>query len=441
MHDSAPTLSLSKHDSKRSSGRALALLLLGLVACGRTPAETVDGAAPPGQSVQSNKPRLQTAVPAADTLELTAGDAQFGLDVLAHAAAHDDFFVSPHSMSIALAMTYAGARERTATQMADALHFTLPPERLHAAFGALDRELTSRAHKPVESGQAFTLNVLDAIWGQRGYVFLGSYLDLLAENYGAGLSLLDFASDPEGSRTSINRWVSDRTAARIPELLPAGVVTSATVLVLTNAIYFKASWAVPFEPTDTTDGPFERLDGSTVPAHLMHQAKEHRYAEGAGWQALELLYAGGDVSMLVLLPAAGQFDAFRASLDAARLSSIVDALGTKLVTVTLPRFEFRTQLGMKATLQALGMTDAFQGGVADFSGMDGTRDLFVQDVVHEAFVSVDEKGTEAAAATAVVVGRVSVPELATFTADRPFLVVIRDNPTGAVLFLGQVTSP
>jgi serpin B len=285
------------------------------------------------------------------------------------------------------------------------------------------------------------LNVLDAIWGQRGYVFLGGYLDLLAEHYGAGLSLLDFASDPEGSRTSINRWVSDRTAARIPELLPVGVVTSATVLVLTNAIYFKASWATPFEPADTTDGPFAKLDRSTLPAHFMHQAKEHRYAEGAGWQALELLYAGDDVSMLVLLPASGQFEAFRASLDAARLTSIVDALGSRLVTVTLPRFQFRTQLGVKATLQALGMTDAFQGGVADFSGMDGTRKLFVQDVVHEAFVSVDEKGTEAAAATAVVVGRVSVPELATFTADRPFLVVIRDNPTGAVLFLGQVTSP
>jgi len=211
--------------------------------------------------------------------------------------------------------------------------------------------------------------------------------------------------------------------------------------VLTNAIYFNASWHFPFEEGATTDGSFTKLDGSSSPTRLMHQVKEHRYAEGEGWQALELLYVGENVSMLVLLPASGTFEDFRGKLDAARFSSIVSGLGTKQVTTTLPRFQFRTQLGVKATLRALGMTDAFEGGVADFSGMDGSRSLFIQDVIHEAFVAVDEKGTEAAAATAVVVGRTSVPEQATFTADRPFIVAIRDNPTGAVLFLGQVTSP
>lgn len=415
------------------------ILLLGLVTCGQTP--TADDEAPPGQSVRSSKPRLTAAVPAHDTQQLTDDDAAFGLEVLDRAAARDNFFVSPHSISIALAMTYAGARERTAAQMARALHFTMPPERLHAAFGGLDLELARRADQPVESGRPFKLDVVNALWGQRGYAFLDGYLDVLAENYGAGLSLLDFAADPEGSRTSINRWVSDKTEARIPELIPMGVVSSMTVLVLTNSVYFNASWRAPFEPSDTTDGPFTKLDGSSVGSRLMHQTKEHRYADGDGWQALELLYTGDEVSMLVLLPAAGKFEELRKKLDAARLRSIVSALGPRSVETTLPRFQFRTQLGVKATLQALGMTDAFEGGVADFSGMDGSHSLFIQDVVHEAFVAVDENGTEAAAATAVVVGRTSAPERATFTANRPFIVVIRDNPTGAVLFLGQVTSP
>ena len=415
-------------------------LLLGFIACARTPTTAADDA-PPGQTVRSSKPRLTAVVPVQDTHQLTGDDATFALDVLKKAAAKDNFFFSPHSISIALGMTYGGARERTATQMAQALHFTLPPERLHAAFGGLDLDLGSRADKPVESGRAFKLSIVNALWGQRDYAFLAAYLDLLAENYGAGLSLLDFASDPEGSRTAINRWVSDRTEARIPELIPMGVVNSATVLVLTNAIYFNASWDTPFVPSDTTDGPFTKLDGSALVTHLMHQTKEHRYAEGEGWQALELPYVGQDVSMLVLLPASGRFESFRTKLDGPMLSSIVAGLGSKSVTTTLPRFSFRTQLGVKPTLIALGMTDAFQGGVADFSGMDGTKSLFIQDVIHEAFVAVDESGTEAAAATAVVVGKVSIPELATFTADRPFIVVIRDNPTGAVLFLGQVMSP
>lgn len=434
---------MTPNDPERSRQRLIALTcaaLLGLAGCKQT-RDAVPDDAPPGQVVRSGKPRLTAAVPARDTQQLTGDNAAFGLAVLQKAPANESFFVSPHSLSIALAMTYAGARERTAQQMAQALHFTLPPPSLHAAFGALDLELGRRTEKAVESGQAFKLNVVNALWGQRGYAFLPAYLDLLAESYGAGLSLLDFASEPEASRASINGWVSKRTESRIPELIPAGAVTSATVLVLTNAIYFNASWELPFEPGDTTDGSFARLDSSPVAARLMHQTKEHRYAEGDGWQALELPYVGQDVSMLVLLPASGRFPEVRAKLDAPMLASVVAGLQTRLVVTTLPRFQLRTQLAVKATLQALGMTDAFQGGVADFSGMDGARGLFVQDVVHEAFVSVDEKGTEAAAATAVIVGRTSIPEQATFTADRPFLFVIRDNPTGAVLFLGQVTSP
>lgn len=414
-------------------------------ACGATNAGFGAGlsadAARPGQTVRSSKPRHATRAPVQDIQQLTGDDAAFALDVLHTAATGQNFFVSPHSISIALAMTYGGARERTAAQMAHALHFTLPPERLHPTFGSLELELARRSQRWLESGQSFKLNILNSLWGQRDWRFLDSYLDLLSENYGADLSLLDFAKDPEGARSAINGWVSDQTERRIPELLPAGIVTSATVLVLTNAIYFNASWKKRFVLGATSDGAFTKLDGSSVTARLMHQTESHRYGEGDGWQALELLYAGDDVSMLVLLPAKGRFEDFRTELDSARLSTIIGALETRLVDVALPKFRFSTQLGVKSTLKTLGMNDAFEAKVADLSGMDGTRNLFIQDVVHEAFVAVDERGTEAAASTAVVVGRMSAPQRATFTADRPFVVVIRDNPTGAVLFVGQVTSP
>ena len=427
----------------RASSGVLALLMVAAMACGDDDASpgAPDGRAPPGVRVQSSKPRLTAAVPAADTQDLTRDNASFAFDVLGRTATNENFFFSPHSLSLALAMTYGGAHERTATQMAQALRWTLPAERLHAAFGALDLELGRRGDKPVESGHAFELRILDAAWGQRGHVFLSSYLDLLAEHYGAGLNLLDFGSDPEGSRTAINRWVSQSTEARIPELLPAGLISPATVLVLTNAISFTASWKNPFDPAQTSERTFVGLDGQATNVPMMHQVRELRYAEGEGWQALELPYSGDEVSMIAILPGAGAFESFRATLDGAKLGSIAGALGSRMTDVSLPRFRFRTQLPVKPTLQALGMTDAFTPGTADLSGMDGTKSLFIEDVIHEAFVAVDERGTEAAAATAVVVGRVSAPEPATFTADRPFLVVIRDNPTGAVLFAGQVTRP
>jgi serpin B len=227
---------------------------------------------------------------------------------------------------------------------------------------------------------------------------------------------------------------------RIPELMPLGVVNAETVLVLTNAIHFGASWKDRFEPADTKEGPFTTLDGTSIMTPVMHHAKEHRYAEGDGWQALELAYTGDDVSMLVLLPAAGTFEDYRSKVDASHLATVVEGLKRQFVNVSLPKFRFSTQLPVKFALQALGVKDAFEPGLADFSKMDGTRTLYLQDVVHEAFVAVDEKGTEAAAATAVIVGRLSVPER-TVQADRPFLVLVRDNSTGAVLFVGQVMSP
>lgn len=412
-----------------------------LAACGDDDAGSQP---PPGEIVRSSKARIVEHGVASETVRALARDDAEAAFAMLHAEQPDgNFFYSPHSISIALAMTYAGARGETERQMAEALRFRMPQAELHPAFNALDQELATRERTATErGGEPFRLRVVNSIWGQRGYRFLDAYLDVLAESYGAGLSLLDFVADPEGSRQTINAWVSDQTETRIPELIPMGVIDSTTVLVLTNAIYFKASWDQPFDPADTADDTFHALDGSSLTVPLMHDAAEHRYAEDAqgGWQAVELTYSGEQVSMLVVLPADGTFETFERTLDEPLLTTIVDGLATRRVDLTLPKFSFRSQLSLVETLREMGMLDAFSGD-ADLSGMDGTRQLFIQDVIHEAFVAVDERGTEAAAATAVVVGRTSAPEPATFTADRPFLFVIRDIPTGAVLFVGRVVSP
>jgi serpin B len=281
--------------------------------------------------------------------------------------------------------------------------------------------------------------VVNATWGQAGYSFLPAYLDTLALSYDAGLRILDFMADPEAARATINAWVSAETADRIRDLLQPGTILPTTRLVLTNAIYFSAAWAEPFPKTATREGDFHLLDGSVVKAPLMSHRADFGYAAGDGYEAVELLYDGKELSMVVLLPAEGRFEEFEASLDAPKLTGILAALLPRDIQLTMPRFSSESELGLVETLRALGMSDAFTPGVADFSGIDGTRDLFISGVVHKAFVSVDEDGTEAAAATAVIIGIVSVPQ--PVRADRPFIFLVRDIPTGAILFLGRVLSP
>jgi serine protease inhibitor len=271
--------------------------------------------------------------------------------------------------------------------------------------------------------------------------FLPSYLDLLAENYGAGVKLLDFTSDTEGARNTINDWVSHQTEHKIPELLQQGDLDGNTALVLTNTVYFNASWDKAFETKDTSDGAFEKLDGSSVTVPLMHGSVGTGYAEGTDWKAVEIDYDGGEVSFVAVLPNEGSFASFEASLDQQKLSEITGAFTSEYsVDVTLPKLQIRTHLGLGDTLAQMGMPSAF-GADADFSGMTGNRDLFIQKVIHEAFVNVNEAGTEAAAATAVVSGKLSIPQTATLALTRPFLFLIRDKATGAVIFLGQVVDP
>ncbi len=412
----------------------------------------------PSQSLHEAKSALQRnmnpSVPEADLDALVQANTTFAFDLyhqLAAAPATDgkNMVFSPHSVSVALGMLYAGAAGQTKTQMADALAWAqsgLSDEALHAAFNDLDLLLSSRGEGAQGSdGKPFRLRVVNATWAQEGYTFLDSFLDTLAVNYGAGVNLLDFAAQPEPSRETINAWVAEQTEDRIPELLPQGSVTSDTRLVLTNAVYFNAAWASKFDHDMTQDADFHLLDGTTVQVPTMNQAESFRMAQlidvAGGVTAVELPYDGGEVAML-LLKTDGDFADLEAALAPALLTQVDGALAANQVQVLLPKFEFREKASLVPLLEALGMTDAFEAGAADLSGIDGTKNLVVTDVIHDAFIKTDEDGTEAAAATGVVVGETSAPPPPVPVAfDHPFVYVIRDVETGAVLFVGRVLDP
>jgi len=408
------------------------------------PTPTPKPPTPAGELARSDMKRVTSPnVAASDLADVVNGNSAFTFDLYqALGEGNGNLFYSPYSISLALAMTYAGARGETAQQMADTLHFILSQDRLHPAFNGLDLELARRSEGPPgQEGEGFQLHIANSLWGQIGYVFLSEYLDALAENYGAGLRLLDFANAPEESRVTINDWVSEQTEDRIKDLIPKGLIDTMTRLVLTNAIYFNAAWSHPFEERLTRDGAFHLLDGSEVTLPMMQQTEFFGYAEGEGYQAVELPYDGHELSMVILLPETGGVEAFEGSLDAERVDAIVKGLAHRRVALTVPRFEFESSFSLKNTLAAMGMPVAFSGS-ADLSGMTGNRDLFIAEVIHKAFVSVDEAGTEAAAATAVIVPSAAMPEEPVeVTADRPFVFLIRDIETGTILFVGRIVNP
>jgi len=397
-----------------------------------------------GEVLKSDKERITSPdVSTSEQALLVEGNSAFAFELYrALKGEEGNLFYSPYSISLALAMTYAGARGETAEQMAATLQFLLEQERLHPAFNWLDAELASRGEGAAgKDGEGFRLNIVNAIWGQKDYEFLSDFLDVLAENYGAGLRILDFITETEASRLAINQWVSDQTEGRIEDLIPQGAIDALTRLVLTNAIYFNAAWENPFNEDMTADGPFYLLDGGQVIVPMMKQTEAFGYTEGEGYQAVELLYDGCELSMVVLLPEAGNFEAFEEELQAQQVDAIINDLQDTQVTLTMPRFEFDSEFGLKDTLAGMGMPIVFSSS-ADFSGMTGNRELSISDVLHKAFVAVDEAGTEAAAATAVIMKLTAVPEPPVeVTIDRPFIFLIRDIDTGAILFVGRVMNP
>ena len=339
-------------------------------------------------------------------------------------------------------MMYAGARGETARQMEEVFRYQLPADQLHPAFNVLDLALSSRGEgSGGQDGGKFRLNIANAIWGQKGFAFLPDFLDELAENYGAGMRAVDFADDPEASRTAINDWVSERTEDRIRDLIPQGLINRLTRLVLANAIYFNAAWHLPFDERRTSSEPFQLPDGDRVDVPMMRQTETFNYTlhETHQTQAVELLYAGEEASMMIFLPAKGKYDQFEDALSAGLVSEISKQLRPIRLRLSIPSFEFTSEFRLAETLAGMGMADAFDPQSADFSGMDGTKDLYLSAVVHKAFVKVDERGTEAGAATGGTIGVTSLPPA--FTADRPFIFLIRDLATDAILFVGRVMDP
>lgn len=405
-----------------------------------------DGESPGGDDVPTGTgvPDPETAPePVASDLEtLVAGNTSFALALHDHLgeAAGGNLFTSPYSISMALAMVYAGADGETAREMEDVLGFDLG-EDTHAAMHALHGDLADRQDAAeTDEDQAFQLDIANALWGQHDFPFDEDYLDLIATRYGAGFQDADFTAEPEAERERIDAWVAEVTDGEIEELFPEGSIHEDTRLVLANAIYFLASWQHPFDPDDTSPAPFEGFDGATAEVPFMHRQLRANYAELDRARALELPYVGNDVSMVLVLPDEGAFEAVEADLDVDRLQGIFDALGDAEGEVYLPRFEVEQSVSLVDALTALGMPSAFTES-AQLGGMhaDGRDDLFIDEVIHDAVITVDEEGTEAAAATGVGMSIVSAPPgWGELRFDRPFLFLIRDRPTDAVLFMGRV---
>ena len=346
-----------------------------------------------------------------------------------------NLFFSPYSISTALAMTYAGARGNTAAQMAQALHFPLDQEQLHPAFASLEARLGDIGGKG-----HIQLRVANALWPQEGYVLLDAFLALTKRYYGVRVTAVDYG-EAETARRTINAWVEEKTEDKIQDIIPSGLLDELTRLVLVNAIYFKGDWASQFDQSLTNDAPFWVTPDEQIQAPMMSQVHGFRYGEGDGLQVLELAYAGDDLSMVVLLPR--EIDGLaelEERLTVENLDRWTRRARQREVEVSLPRFEITFPARLSGILMSMGMVDAF--GDADFSGMDGTKLLQIAAVLHKAFVAVNEEGTEAAAATAVIMKLKALPSpLPVFRADHPFVFLIRENSTGSILFLGRVANP
>ena len=383
------------------------------------------------------------AVPPGELSEVVDGNISFACDLYKELVTPDaNMFFSPFSISQAMAMIYSGARGNTETQIADTMHFTVGQNRLHPAFNHLDLELQSRGQGAKgKDGEPFRLHIANSAWGQEGWTWQQQFIDTLGVQYGSGMRLVDFLTQPEQCRQTINEWVEWRTEYRITELMPEGVINSDTVLVLVNAIYFNAAWLKLFDEKDTHDGPFYLLDDSTVMVPLMEQKEEHGYTQGDGYQAVELLYDGEEISMVIILPEIDRFEEIESMLSTEFIDGITGGLEEYSVSLTLPRFECESEFSLANTFFGMGMEDAYIPGVADFSGMDGSRALFITDVVHKGWVAVSETGTEAAAATGGSFGNTSAPQTMYFRADHPFIFFIRDVETETILFVGRILDP
>jgi serpin B len=360
-------------------------------------------------------------------------------------AENENLVFSPISLSVALSMTLAGAETTTQQAMLEALQFSLSESDIHPAFNALLLAIEASQEAQVDSEEgSFQLNMANSIWGQSGFNFEQAFLDTLAVNYGAGIFTVDFESDPESARLAINAWVEDETAEKIQDLIPPDAITTLTRLVLANAIYFQGSWLIQFEPNLTQPGPFTTLDGNEVTVDMMRLFDENfLYLQEAQYQAVSLPYLSTDFTMTLIVPDAGAYQAVEDALSVAQITDLPAKMSSERLNLEMPKFDFETTINANEILKALGMAEAFDPDLSDFHGIADVDDLHITDVLQKATIVVDEEGTEAAAATAVIVGVESMPigEPTSLVIDRPFMFLIQHVPTGSILFMGRVLEP
>lgn len=373
---------------------------------------------------------------------LVDGNNSFALNIYQSLRAQSgNLILSPFSISLALAMTYAGAHGETESQMAQTLHF-LPQEQLHPSFNQLDLNLQKENINSNKEQEPLQIKIANSIWAEQTFGFLKEFLDTLALNYGAGIYLSDFINNAEPTRQEINNWVSDKTQEKIQNLIPEGSLNPDTRMVLVNAIYFKADWLDQFDAEDTFNHPFNLLDGTQVDVPMMSQGMYIPYIQEDGYQAFQLPYAGETAVMNIIIPDEGKFEEVESSLNYEMLTDIFGNMNQTSMFLRMPKFQFESAFSLSDVLKELGMTNAFDRNKADFSGMTGKKDLFISEVIHKAFVAVDEEGTEAAAATAVIMETTGAAMYdMTLVIDHPFIFLIRDLESGQILFIGRVLNP
>ncbi len=389
--------------------------------------------------------QMRPDVSAADLAAVINGNTCFGLQALQRLAMQDagNLVFSPYGITVALALAAAGAQGATRTGIARALSFALPEERLNPALNELNLRLHANGSgaAPARHAQAPELNVANAMWLQRGFPLLPAFLDTIALNFGAGVCRADFMHDTAGASRAINDWAAQQTAGRLPAIVAPGTITHDARLVLSNAIWFKAGWESPFDTGATNDQSFFNHDGTVSSVPFMCQRLAVPFYRDGLVQAVDLPYAGSSLSMLILMPETGTLDAYLESLAPDTLNALVRQLAPHgEVALALPKFSFDHMPDMVTILQAMGMNEAFEAGNADFSGISGKQELVIASVLHQARIGIDEQGTEADAPLRMVRNKVSPAAAAalTLTIDRPFLFIIRDRGTGAVLFMGKI---
>ena len=387
---------------------------------------------------------VEPTEPKEPDIEVTAEDAEaviesnnmLAMDLYDRYRLEDgNLFFSPYSISSALTMTYEGAKGKTKDEMQEVLHLPDDEETLRSGHLSLYNEIN-------EEEKHYLISIANALWAQEAYPFVEEYFELVDRYYHGKVNNLDFVKDPEGSRTTINYWVEEKTYERIKDLIPQGIIGPDTRLVLTNAIYFKANWSEQFDAADTGDGTFTLDSGESVTTEMMHRTGDYNYWEDDGLQVLELDYIDEELSMLILLPKKNDMSDVEDNLDMEAIDDYRKNLESQRVRLTLPKFSFETKYLMSSDLKAMGMPTAFLYPDADFTGMSPRGELYIYEVIHQTFIEVAEYGTEAAAATAVVMAAGSVPRPATpFTADHPFIFLIQQKGSGNILFMGRMSDP